>query len=390
MELETPNAYNASIIAKSKWTVFFDSIDSLDRKMYGSQGKIFVLGAIFVLLIAPLLDKILGVTSDRITFISTVIFIFYTIVLILVFVSAWRDDDGNWTWERAKSRIGTYYATAKDLAFEAREKTTEDNLFSAGYYMIIVGLVWRAFENASVLIRKGLEKLFHTRFYKVRHWEQFTNTWSLVLILCGIVIIGYLVYKNPTIKEKIRAILKSIFPTSNGAQHKLSEALPQLRSDAQLVFNSRIDEHIQAVSSFNNSPLFQSFVSALQEWRPHEAQYEYQFQDRLYRHLRRRMPGVKIQLEYPIGEKSQWNNGRADVVIDDFILIEMKRSERADSIQRAKGQIQQYSEIWRERGPVVLLLCDFNYEKAHATFTPTMSLLAARSYPVMAIVAKPK
>jgi hypothetical protein len=102
------------------------------------------------------------------------------------------------------------------------------------------------------------------------------------------------------------------------------------------------------------------------------------------------LPDATVELEYPIGDSSIGNKGRADIVINHTILIEMKNDSSASAIQRAKGQIYQYSEIWNHKGPVVLILCDYDYEHARLSFTPTMNDLVKLNRPVMTIVAKAK
>ena len=68
----------------------------------------------------------------------------------------------------------------------------------------------------------------------------------------------------------------------------------------------------------------------------------------------------------------------------------MKRDSSAGAIQRAKGQIFQYSEYWHEKGPVILVLCDFDYEKAKLAFSSTMENLMTLQRPALVFVARPK
>jgi len=66
----------------------------------------------------------------------------------------------------------------------------------------------------------------------------------------------------------------------------------------------------------------------------------------------------------------------------------MKRDSSAGAIQRAKGQILQYSDIWRNRGPVILLLCNYDYSHAKLSYTSTMVDLNKLERPVLTIVAE--
>jgi hypothetical protein len=69
------------------------------------------------------------------------------------------------------------------------------------------------------------------------------------------------------------------------------------------------------------------------------------------------MPGANPERERPIGDRAQGTNGRADLVVSDSVLIEMKKGLTTTTAQRALGQIQMYLRAW-DRGPVMLLVCE--------------------------------
>ena len=319
-------------------------------------------------------------------------FFIFLVVLVLAFVGSWRDDTGNWTLARAKSRLQTYYDTLKDTVETTKTTSQDKNLFTVGKILFFGGIAWKALQNISVFIRKPTEGLFSTRFTSLRKFEVFTNHYYWVPIIIGLGIIFYLYKKNPQILERIKNELKQLFSWGSDEQTKYSNEVirVEIKPTNELVINAKNEHQINSIKSISNSTLFNDFATALQNWNPRGAYYEYEYQDRLYRHLRKNMPDAKVELEYPIGDSSLGNKGRADIVVNDTILIEMKRDSSAGAIQRAKGQIHQYSEIWNNRGPVVLLLCDYDYEHARLSFSSTMTDLAKLNRPVMTIVAKPK
>ncbi len=53
-----------------------------------------------VLILAPLLDELLGVSGDKLTFYSTLVFFIFLVVLVMAFIGSWRDDTGNWSIPR--------------------------------------------------------------------------------------------------------------------------------------------------------------------------------------------------------------------------------------------------------------------------------------------------
>lgn len=206
------------------------------------------------------------------------------------------------------------------------------------------------------------------------------------MIVSGVALLAYLYKKNPAILNRITNDIKASFNSNEITVVPTFHPSPSGR----LVINAKNDEHIGTAVSFNSSQMFKDFVNALHSWQPRGAYYEYELQDRLYRHLKKNMPGASIEMEYPVGSAELANRGRADIVINRSILLEMKRDDSAGAIQRAKGQISQYSDIWKGKGPVVLVLCDFDYTHADLAFHSTMVDLAKLERSVLTIVAKPK
>lgn len=372
-------------------TRFFDTVDRIDRKFYGKRMKFFIWGCIAVLIVAPILDELLGVKQDRITYFSTLVFFIFILIIVFSFVGAWRDDTGNWTWQRAKSRLQTYYETTKDQLQTTKTNSKDENLYKLGKYLFFGGIAWKAFQNLSVFVRKPFESLFSTRLISLRNFERFTNHYYWIALLLGVALIAYLYKKNLQIVDRIKNELRQLFGIDiNNTKYKSQPVKIIHDTNSELVISSRKEEHVNVAILSSNSNLFKDFITALHNWNPKGANYEYEYQDRLFRHLRKHLPDANIELEYPIGQNVLGSRGRADIVVNETILIEMKRDSSASAIQRAKGQVLQYSEIWKDKGPVILLLCDYDYEQARLAFTPTMTDLAELKRPALTIVAKPK
>lgn len=377
---------------KSAFTIFFDAIDSIDRKLYGKRMKVFIWVCILVLIVAPIFDELLGVKNDRITYLSTLIFFIIIVIFFLSFISTWRDDTGNWSLNRAKSRIQTYYSTFKDTFDTTRTSSKDENLFQLGQSLFFFGIIWKALQNLSVFLRKPIEGFLNSRVTLLRQFEKVTTHYYWIPICLGIAIILYLINKNPLIFERIKNEIRQLLGWVQGEQQKRTNEIRKFetRTTKDLVINAKAIEQINKIKANSNSILFNDFVTALHNWNPRNSRHEYVYQDWLYRHLRKSLPGAVVELEYPIGDAILGSNGRADIVINDTILIELKRDSSAGAVQRAKGQILQYSETWGYRGPVVLLLCDYDYDHAKLSFTSTMSDLKILERPVITIIAKPK
>ena len=373
--------------AVSSTSKFFNVIDSIDRYFYGRKMKNFILGSIIVLIVAPILDEFLEVPHDRLTHLATFFFFFYVVVLFLAWISAWRDDQGKWTWACAKSRLRTYYEVFKDAAQETKTNSRDENLYKWGWRLVFGGLCWKACQNLSVFIRKPYESLFHTYAKRLRGFETLTKHWYWVTIIIGIGIMVYLFRTNHSILHRIKKDLLQLFSIKRGINSGYNNDLIKIDAD-KLVVTAKSDGHISEIAVTDRSSLFNDFAKAMKSWKPGNFHYEYEFQNRLYRHLKKSLPNSNIELEYPIGDTSMGNKGRADIVIDETILIEMKRDSSASAVQRAKGQILQYSDIWRNRGPVILLLCNYEFEHAKLSYSSTMLDLSKLERPVLTIVAE--
>lgn len=391
---ETAKKVFTSTLTQTKTfiTKVFDLADSIDRKLYGKRMMLFFWFSIIVLIIAPLADEIFSISNDKMTYFSTLFFFLFMLILIISFIGSWRDDSGNWSWKRAKSRLATYYATLKDTYDTTRTTSLDENLYKLGQILFFAGFGWKALQNLSVFIRKPIETILHSKLESLRQFEKVTNHSYWALIVLGLGILFFLYKKNPKILQRITIELKQLFGFKPNSDQKYSTKIATIESPtSELVINAKT--HLLKSSSVTiNSNVFSDFAIAIQNWTPANAYYEYEFQDKLYRHLRKHLPEASIELEYPIGSSVLGNKGRADIVINDTILIEMKgpASVNAGAIQRTKGQILQYSETWKGKGPVILLLCDYNYDHAKLAFESTMSDLAKLNRPVLTIVAKPK
>jgi hypothetical protein len=369
-------------------TNFFDSVDKIDRWLYGSKMTYFSWGVVSVLMIAPALDLLLEIPHDRLTFLSTLLFLLFVVLVALAWISSWRDDTGNWTLRRAASRLMTYWETVRDVAMETKTNSQDELLYKLGKYLVFFALAWKASQNLSVFVRKLLG-LSGSLGANMRHYERTVNTWYWVLLIAGVGVIYYLHRKSPQVLSRIKRELRHLFGFRSAAGDKYHNEIARIDTTGHvdLVFDAKHKGHVQLIVTNSKSTLFSDFINSLEKWQPENCHYEYEFQDKLYRHLRKTMPEAVVETEKPIGDRSLGNRGRADVVVNDTILIEMKRDTSAGAVQRAKGQIMQYSQIWKDKGPVVLLLCSHEYDHAKVTYTSTMEDLVRLDRSAIAIVA---
>lgn len=340
-----------------------DKCDVIDRWMYGWRMKAFVLLCVATVLIAPCIDYFLK--TDPVTLWLTRFFVLFLLVSFFSWISGWRDDEGNWTWGRAKSRLGVYWRSTRDFVVSFYRKSPDHKLFVVGALGVIGGICFKAIHNVSVFIRIPMEDWFGRHIHIMRKIEGFTNP-GYYIMLVGATILAYAYYKHPELFkwQTLRQLLG--FKSKADAQ-KIST------THMHPVVNLKGASPQAFITRAGSSSFFNDFVQALHEWKPKQFYYEYKYQDNLYEHLRKRFPEASIELEKPIGSRAQGTAGRADVVINDTILIEMKKGTGANVFNRAMGQVYKYSQAWGAKGPVVLLLCDTEYDKAHPVFAPFIS-----------------
>jgi hypothetical protein len=368
----------------------YNWIDRIDRKLYGRRWKLLIWMCLTILIGAPFVDSFL--LKDRagwLTCFSMLILFLFIVIVTTAFANSWRDDNGNWSRTRAFSRVKTYLYMLQDSLSKVRNGAKNHVFLQCGMYLFWFGIIIRTLHNLSISVRKPIEKFAGVRLSVLRHFEKKSEYWGLCLLFLGVTVV-FILYKNDkTIAAKIKSELRRLF-TWGRAGFDDGVVRLSLDSSNDLVIHSKKEEHIHTMMRVSRSKLFSDFLIAMNTWRPMNLQYEYKYQDDLLRHLSNSMPDANINTEFPIGNVVEDNKGRADVVVNKTLLIELKRDATKSAIQRAQGQLLQYTSIWKDNGPVILLLCDYEFNHAKMVYTPTMSDLLKLKRPALAILAKEK
>ena len=96
--------------------------------------------------------------------------------------------------------------------------------------------------------------------------------------------------------------------------------------------------------------------------KPKEFNYEYQYQDDLEYHFRLNLENSKIETQKHIRNLEDGIRGIPDIVINENVLIEMKAKNIGSEFDRVQGQLNKYIRIWSDRGPIVLIMNNVDYE----------------------------
>ena len=226
---------------------------------------------------------------------------------------------------------------------------------------------------------------------------QITNTLSYMGVLFSFVAIIMIAFPLGMDKILLKSILNACFPKKN----KIISILPLKNRH---IINSPEDYNKLI---FKNKNEFGRFLEILEKWKPKDFQkeqknkvstnkkenrqkekyYVEQFKKRLNSNKARRN---LYEINKEVGLKLE--NGkirRADIIINDNILIEAKSSDTASDIQRARGQIQEYAKAWNNKGPIILLLFDYTAKDAE-DFQEAMEKLWDDGFQAITILAKEK
>lgn len=351
-----------------------DWLDSYDRLTYWYRNKILIYGAIIVIFLAPAYDYLFD-EKQTFTYYSTNTYSFLMVMLLASWLNRWRDEDSKWSIKGVVDRLRVYinlFILAKDEVF--REKKIEERLYNISFYSFYGGIVITGLGKVSLSIRRvcDIENSIQ------RNFETISN-YSLILSFLGVCIFFYVYYKYPDY-IKIGSLFKKFKPGSFDWS--------KFTTGGIFVLDSKNRSHIDSLISANsNIEILKDFLNSLENWNPGRSHDEFTYQCKLERYLKKKMPEEAIYREYLLGEREDTNRGRADIVISESILIEMKkRLVQASDIDRAQGQIRKYLEQWNSKGLVVLLLCDNSYEYAVEAFSSFITERAKLKEKIIAIV----
>lgn len=331
---------------------FFDFWVLLDYYLQGKHRNLYVYGAIFVVLVAPILDYILLPQRMSITVISTHAFLLLLIFSTLAWAGKFKNEHNQWSFKRAFHRFKLYFFTIKDIFTTLLSKDKHHKWFIFGTFLIMVGFIFKALQNVSEVIRRPLEMYTDRPLKGIVFFEQVTSV-GFVLVGIGLVI---LITLNILNKEYN---LFKIFIQKKHRPHVM-----QLAVDNNLtVVNSRDKLQISGLLASNPDPIFKATMNALSLWRPKKMRLESEYEDDLLAFMTKKLRRNQLKVESQYIIKDEHEYGRVDLVIHDSIFIEMKKKVNNKEIENATGQVLKYQRILEKSDvPIILLIVDDNYE----------------------------
>ena len=339
---------------QSNFQWFLDICDKYDRMFYGHRLKLIVIFS-FILIIAQPFEKYLTkLLGFNISELILTLFTIFSIIILFSWIGSWRDNKGNWTIKRTFNKIKTY---TELFIFHIRNISNlknEERIRFYTFFLLGTGIILSGYSSlvtfVNVLIRyftdSKLPLLIKLSIYS-KQIGTISLFLSLLVLLYGIKKYSLNLYLGIYKKKKNNDI-------ENWKEFALSD---------DYVINLKDDVKTDLILNKSKSKIFFETVRLLRKWNPNQSDYEYEYQDKLFFYLSKNLPEAEIELEKPIGFLNDiYTRGRADLVINNTILIELKKKIASSELQRAKGQIEQYLNIWKTNGPVILLICHSDFK----------------------------
>lgn len=350
-----------------------DAAERVDVWLYGWRGRT-IMALAFVAAGFGVLEWVTS-RPPVLTVLTTFLLLFGLEFLALARLGSLRDEAGAWSLGLALRRLGGASGDALASFGDFLRLAGGLRLQLAGKASIGLGLVSLVVRNVLVALARAATLV---GFGAASELERMSG-WLLVAGLTGLVGGGMLWLTGwRQLREDARRRDFEVEPASRERISQVSRALPAVIDCADA-------SAIAALANGVGHPLLRETLLALGDWRPRAHRYEDDYQRLLFRHIRRRLPAARPEREKPVLDPVTGKPGRADLVVGDTVLIEMKTDLSAGSVHRAVTQVAQYARSW-SHGPILLLICGADVDTVRRKLGYELEELHRRG-PVSLVVA---
>lgn len=297
--------------------------------------------------------------------------LFFLVLLVhgLARLSMFRDEDGRWTWRTALQGLRGGWSRTWDWIRDYRELPPEEKTDTLAQAAVMGGCL-------AIAVRAGI-------FWALAPEDSIV---FMVWAGAGVFAIAFglvQLYRLRSLRKGRPALPSS---SQDGALVRSSSS--KLPAVIDLVRNGPAE--LQRARSEYGDYLAE-LLGVLATWnpKPRGVPLEADYQASLHRHIRKHRPGLKIERERPIQVKVEGARRRIDLAIDDSVVIELKRSlRRTADLDRAYTQVRAYAAEWKDKGPVLLVLCETAPGFAQVLdLQGKITELRANNYNVVAVAA---
>lgn len=359
--------------ALGQW--FLSVADRFDELLYGSRAAVVSIAAALTVTVTGI-ETYTNAEAPLFTAIATFLFILLLFLLAVARLGSLRDDDGNWSLSLVSGRVSETADDLNDAISPSSELTAPVRWKAAGKMIMSVALVVLALRNVVTLFLITIDEFFSAHIdvaESIGHW-MFVAGAGLLGLGALSWIIGW---------QRLRSAPDAQWLRPNAEERR--RIITAVSGLPPIIDCTGEAGHVRELARRAGHPVLMQLLEHLSTWQPRPSTYEKDYQAALFRMLRRKMPGANPQRERPIGDRSLGTRGRADLVVSDSVLIEMKRGLSTTAADRAIGQIRRYTEAWKN-GPVMLLLCDADPVSAQR-FLEQQIIALHREAPVLMVFA---
>jgi hypothetical protein len=299
-------------------------------------------------------------------------FVLLTATLAVARIAMFRDEDGRWAPSIGLSNLLEEGNDLRERLNTYRGLGANQRLQMVGSGLIAIALVVLAVRRiANMVYESGLDS-----------WDfDWGEAWDYGAFTIGVGLwwMGFLALR----REGRRTSLVVDASKDDRAARAVSSAF----ADLPAVIDCREGGSAEMFAMRASHPLLANLLTVLGQWHPRRAEKEKPYQRSLHRKLLQLLPAADPKEEVPLRSQHVRHTGRIDILLGHCVLIEMKRRLTTSTAQKALGQVLMYADLWRDKGPLVLLLCDTDAEFAVPFFEPHVRRLRADGCSVVAIMA---
>ena len=292
----------------------------------------------------------------------TTAYILYILLLFVLTLNRFKDQEGKFSLGPA---INRYFGILSENWGELSANITDKGIreYLIGKKLIYLGIFWWAFTEFAQFIRFILMDTFSASGELWMKIIRGGSSFSIFIILGAILILYKAAKKNKDVQDILRGDWKYLlFKTNNKG---VVDRNYKVSFEDNFVFDltKRSNEDLKNMKKALGRDLLE-IMEVISSWQAGSGNYvdESDYEKSLVKAIKRKYPHYDVLTQHRV--KSE--GGRVyvfDILINQSIVLELKKDTSSRSINDGKGQVFRYSEVWEDKGPVILLLCEGNLSK---------------------------
>jgi hypothetical protein len=285
---------------------------------------------------------------NLLSLVSTIPLVFLSIILLLARIGSLRDEEDNWSLEFVGQRFREGLGALWDSTTGFFTAPFSEKLKVIGKTLAVTSMLVLSILNIVRFLLALLQELVESRDRILTGIAEdtATATWAFAVLFIFSIFLIFLGWWQGRGSELGQAIKATKTHRQYGAPFVSWPPVIDCNHD-----------DVKGLAALVPDPVLSRLLVALADWKPKRRfTQESEYQADLASHLRHKMPGI-AEREVPVGNRSNGTEGRADFIIGEHVLIEMKRRLTKQTADKALGQVQRYCEAWPEK-TILLLLCD--------------------------------